>query len=90
MITAGIAYFVTPFDLFPQELYGAEGYFDNVYLCLWIIAQLREQIPEHVLAEAWEGEGDILEIVVDELPGLEETVGEEGVKKIRKYLGLST
>lgn len=89
LITAGLAYFVTPFDLFPQELYGAEGYFDQVYLCLWITAQLREQLPEHVLAEAWEGEDDILEIVKDELPGLEETVGQEGVQQLRRYLGLS-
>lgn len=88
LITTALAYFITPFDLFPEEMYGAEGYLDQAFICLRVISSLKENLPEHVIAEAWEGEGEIYDIVTEELPGLEETVGDEGAEKIYRYLGL--
>jgi uncharacterized membrane protein YkvA (DUF1232 family) len=88
LITASLAYFVTPFDIFPEEIYGAEGWMDQAYLCLWTVRELHHGLPDHVLREAWEGEGDILQIIEEELPLLEPQVGAENVTKLRRYLGL--
>jgi len=88
LITTALAYFITPFDLFPEEMYGAEGYLDQAFICLRVISNLQDNLPEHVISEAWEGEGEISDIVTDELPGLEETVSGEGAEKIYRYLGL--
>ena len=61
---------------------------DQAYLCLWTVRELHHGLPDHVLREAWEGEGDILQIVHGELPLLEPQVGAENVNKLRRYLGL--
>jgi hypothetical protein len=42
-----------------------------------------------VISEAWEGQGEISDIVSKELPGLEETVSKEGSEQIHRYLGLT-
>lgn len=89
-IACCLAYFITPFELYPKELYGAEGYLDQVCLCLQTVKSLAEALPAHVLEEAWEGEGDILEIVARELPALEAELGPAGLQLMCKYLGLSS
>jgi uncharacterized membrane protein YkvA (DUF1232 family) len=89
LITAALAYFITPFDLFPEEIYGAEGYLDQAFICLWVISRLQDELPEHVISEAWEGEGEISGIVSEELAGLKETVSNEGAEQIYRYLGLT-
>jgi len=89
LITAALAYFITPFDLFPEELYGAEGYLDQAFICLWVISCLQDELPAHVIAEAWEGEGEISDIVLTELPTLKETISLEGEGQILRYLGLT-
>lgn len=46
------------------------------------------QIPEYIIEEAWKGEGDILEIVKEEMPALKEHLGAEGEEQLRRYLGI--
>ncbi len=87
-INAALAYFVTPFELMPRELHGPEGYLDQAYLCLWTVERLRDELPEHVLADAWEGEGEVLEITREVLPAVEAEIGPEGAEQLGRYLGL--
>lgn len=88
LITAALAYFITPFELLPKELHGPEGYLDQVYLCLWVVKKLRESLPDHVLEGAWDGEGEILEIVERELAPLETELEPQQVHQVLGYLGL--
>jgi len=87
-IVSALAYFITPFELFPKQLHGPEGYLDQAWLCLQTVKHLNAVLPAHVLEQAWEGEGEILDIVNRELPMLESEIGNEGIQLISKYLGL--
>ncbi len=88
LITTALAYFITPFELLPKELHGPEGYLDQAYLCLWVVNELRGTVPDHVLADAWEGEGEVLSIMEEELPVLETELGRNQIEQMARYLGL--
>ncbi|MFQ5932087.1 MAG: YkvA family protein [Nitrospiraceae bacterium] len=60
LINAAIAYFVAPYDVEPEEVYGPRGYLDDLYLCAYVVRELRSLLPDSVLEEAWEAEFDLL------------------------------
>ena len=37
LINAALAYFVSPYDVYPEEVYGAEGFTDDIFLCLYVV-----------------------------------------------------
>lgn len=86
-ILTALAYFVTPFEVMPRQVYGAEGYLDQIFICLKTVGQLREELPDWLIEEAWEGEGNILDILVEELPMVEEVLEPENIEALKKYLG---
>lgn len=86
-VCQAIAYFITPFDLLPEEVYGVEGYIDQCYVALYVLTNLQSQLPDHVVDEAWEGEGTFKEIV-SLLPELERQMLPENIQKVHRYLGL--
>ncbi len=86
-ICLAIAYFITPFDVLPEEIYGVEGYFDQCYVALYVLKELQTLLPDFILTEAWEGEGTFPEIL-SLLPGIEKNIMPENIKKIHRYLGL--
>lgn len=87
-ILAGIAYFITPFEAMSRELYAAEGYLDQVYLCLLIIKQLQDELPDWLLEECWEGEGTVSELLEVDLPLLTDELDSDDREAISRYLGL--
>jgi len=89
LITTALAYFITPFELLPKELHGPEGYLDQVYLCLWVVNELRGALPDHVLEDAWEGEGEAISIIKQELPVVEKQIGQGEIAQMLRYLGLA-
>jgi uncharacterized membrane protein YkvA (DUF1232 family) len=86
-ICQAIAYFITPFDVMPEEVYGIEGYIDQCYVALYVLNDLQSMLPDYILSEAWEGEGMFKEIV-SLLPGLEKQMLPENIVKIHRYLGI--
>lgn len=88
LVCRAIAYFIMPFDVLPEELYGPEGYLDDVYFCLWSMDRLAGELPEHVLEDAWEGEGLLLGVVDDYLPAVRDALDPEDREKILRYVGL--
>lgn len=59
-IASVIGYFVTPFDLIPENLYGARGYIDDVCLTAYLL----KDINKDNLAKCWKGDTDI-NILID-------------------------
>ncbi len=86
-ICQAMAYFITPFDVLPEEVYGVEGYVDQCYVVLYVLKELQTLLPDFVLKEAWEGEGTFKEII-SMLPSLEKEMLMENIQKIQRYLGL--
>lgn len=89
LVCRAIAYFIMPFDVLPEELYGAEGYLDDVYFCLWTLDRLSGELPGHILEDAWEGEGLLLDVVEELLPAARDALETSDREKILRYVGLS-
>jgi uncharacterized membrane protein YkvA (DUF1232 family) len=86
-VCQAMAYFITPFDMLPEEVYGVEGYIDQCYVALYVLKELQALLPDFVVEDAWEGEGTFKEIV-SMLPGIEKNMLPENIQKIHRYLGL--
>lgn len=87
MVCRAVAYFVMPFDVLPEEVHGGEGFLDDVYFALWALDRLREELPEHALEDAWEGEGLLVPLLDEELPRIEGLLEDDDREQIHRYLG---
>jgi uncharacterized membrane protein YkvA (DUF1232 family) len=87
LITAALAYFVAPFDVEPEEVYGPRGYLDDLFLCAYVLEELRSLVPLQVLEDAWEAE---FELVPTVQTVLEQSAAALGSKRddVLRYVGL--
>jgi uncharacterized membrane protein YkvA (DUF1232 family) len=86
-VCQAMAYFITPFDVLPEEVYGVEGYIDQCYVSLYVLKDLGNLLSDHILEEAWQGEGTFTEIILL-LPEVKKHLTSENIQKIHRYLGL--
>ena len=56
------AYLASPVDLIPDFIAGL-GQADDVVLAAFALDQILNQIPDDIVREHWEGDGDVLEVV---------------------------
>jgi uncharacterized membrane protein YkvA (DUF1232 family) len=48
MINAALAYFVIPNDVIPEDVYGAWGYIDDMYICSAVLRKIYVDFPQKV------------------------------------------
>lgn len=88
-VLSALAYFAAPFQVLRSDEEGAEGYLDQVYVSLEVIRRLRDrELPEWLIEDHWEGEGEICRIADSDLPILREHLGAEAVDALHRYLAL--
>lgn len=87
LINAAIAYFVAPYDVHPEEVYGPFGYLDDLFLCAYVIRELRSLLPDEVMEDAWEAEFDLKQITDAVYEKSREGLDEK-TDAILKYVGL--
>lgn len=62
-LAAVIAYFVSPFDLFPEALVGFLGFADDIALTAYALNSLVNRCDPELLRKHWAGEEDVLQLV---------------------------
>lgn len=87
LINAAIAYFVTPYDVVPEEVYGPIAFMDDIFICLYVIKKLKDIIDEQLLEDNWDGVEQIMDIVDDIYLSVEKYIGEDK-EKILDYVGI--
>jgi len=87
LINAAIAYFVAPYDVTPEEVYGPLGFMDDIFICLYVIKRLRGIIEVELLEDNWEGVESILDIVNEVYPIVEKYIGDDR-EKVLDYVGI--
>lgn len=88
LVSCGIAYFILPVDVIPEDLHGPYGYVDDIYMCTWVARHVHDTLKQpELLVEAWEGEGDILALI-DEVLAKEQDLIADKWPKIVHYVGL--
>lgn len=86
-ISAAIAYYVVPFDIIPETIYGPDGYIDDIFVCIYVLKEIEEKMGYEFLEELWEGEKE-LQDVIDESYEKSKDAVEDKIDHILKYVGL--
>ena len=87
LIRSAIAYFVSPFDVISEAIYGYMGFMDDLYVASYTLRKVLDDLPIAVVEEYWGGDGD-LRSFVDEV--FETSAGLMGSKtgEILAHLGV--
>ncbi len=83
-LVAGIAYFISPIDLFPEALFGPIGYLDDISVAAYVLNDIVNEIDPQIVRKHWAGEQDILDLVKSILANADKMIGGKLWKKIRK------
>lgn len=86
-VCAAIAYYVAPFDIIPESIYGPKGYIDDIYVCSFVLKEIESEIGIEFLESLWEGEED-LKNALDESFSKSEIVVKDQIDDILEYIGL--
>ncbi len=62
-ISSALAFFVLPNDFIPEDLYGPDGFNDDIFLCTHVIKRLQKKYGTEMLEKHWRGEDDFIEAV---------------------------
>jgi len=65
LIGGALAYFILPFDLFPEAAVGGVGYLDDVVLAAAVLSQALGGELEPYAAKYWNGERELREVLHD-------------------------
>jgi len=87
IVIATIAYFVLPFDVMPEEVYGPYGYLDDIFLCALVADRISRDIgSDEILVDNWDGEGKIVPLIRKIVASEASLIGNNRTK-ILGYLG---
>jgi uncharacterized membrane protein YkvA (DUF1232 family) len=77
LILAAIAYFILPADIMPEDLSGPVGYADDLFLCAFLVNEIRqEQGSLEILERNWYGDTPLLPLVKEILALETELIGD--------------
>jgi len=89
LINAALAYFVTPVDVIPEEIYGPYGYIDDIFLCSYVLNKLKDRLTIDKIEQYWELEEDFIVVLENCLEVSRKVIEEKNLKnEIFKYVGL--
>jgi uncharacterized membrane protein YkvA (DUF1232 family) len=60
-IACAIGYFITPFDMIPENVFGARGYIDDICLSAYAL----DMMDSDLVKGLWTGMGNILPLISD-------------------------
>lgn len=63
IINAAIAYYISPMDIIPEQIYGPSGYIDDIFICCWVLKQLMKMGLEETIRAKWDGAGEFDDIL---------------------------
>jgi uncharacterized membrane protein YkvA (DUF1232 family) len=87
LISCAIAYFIMPADIISEEIHGPYGYIDDIFFCAYVANQVLMRTEKaELLAENWEGEGDIIQLVEEILEQESSLIGDQK-ELILQYTG---
>jgi uncharacterized membrane protein YkvA (DUF1232 family) len=92
LINCALAYLVVPSDVLPEEVYGAKGFMDDMYVCCVVIRELYKKYPD-LMRKHWNNtiDDDEFDKVWDACYAASgQACEEENIKdKVLKYAGLA-
>ena len=86
-ISTALAYFVAPYDIIPEKIYGPMGYVDDIYITVLVLKNIENDLGLGYLETLWKGDRDLNEVIEECYEISNDILGGE-VKRIIEYVGL--
>ena len=86
-ICASLGYFVVPFDIIPEQIYGPHGYIDDIFLCSYVLKEIQEEKGTAFLDNFWEGDEEIEDVLEVCYNQSKEILGDK-IQEILNYVGM--
>lgn len=86
-ISAAIGYFVAPFDIIPEQIYGPDGYIDDIYICAYVIKEIGDELGYEFLENLWESEDDLKQVIEECYSKSEGILGDK-TNLVLGYIGI--
>ncbi len=67
MLVAVLTYIIVPTDLLPESVLGVIGYADDIFIALYVLNELINNIGEDVIRDNWPGEEDVINFIRESL-----------------------
>jgi uncharacterized membrane protein YkvA (DUF1232 family) len=87
LIDSALAYFVMPNDIISEEEYGVTGYIDDIFLCAYVLNEIKKKSGEELIVDNWRKKSNILKIIDEVLSSSKRIIGEQ-YSAILKFVGL--
>ncbi len=87
-ISSAIAYYVVPMDVVPEQIYGPYGYIDDIYITVYVLRRIGNEIGYELLQNIWEKDNNIKEIMDCCYNKSNELLREDQINDILLYVGL--
>lgn len=85
-ICAVLGYFVVPFDILPEQIYGPHGYIDDIFLCVYVLKEIEEHIGYDFLDREWEGDEELKDVLNICYENSKNILG-DNIDEILRYVG---
>jgi uncharacterized membrane protein YkvA (DUF1232 family) len=86
-VSAAISYFVIPYDIIPEEIYGPDGYIDDIFICAYVIGDITNDLGYGVLEGLWDSDENLYDVVEECYEKSSSILGDK-TDEILKYVGL--
>jgi len=88
MVHVALGYLLIPNDIVPEDVYGAYGYMDDMYLSCLVASSLLKKYPE-IVKKLWTGDESIEKVLDLCIFRSEKFLEEKGLKdKLLRFCGL--
>ena len=85
-ICGAIAYYVTPEDVIPEQIYGPYGYVDDIYISSYVLKMVAEKHGYEFLQQYFDGD---IEAIINKCEEKSlEILKDDEIKSIISYVGL--
>jgi len=85
-VCAVLGYFVVPFDIIPEQIYGPHGYIDDIFLCSYVLKEVEGKMGYEFLDREWEGDEELEDVLFICYQDSKNILGEK-IDDILRYVG---
>ncbi len=86
IIGGAIAYFMIPFDIFPEGIVGGMGYLDDLLLAVTVLAHVFDDDLLPFVEKYWSGDKKIKEVIRDVVQATEKLFGIDFSLRIKELI----
>ncbi|MFH1760858.1 MAG: DUF1232 domain-containing protein [bacterium] len=85
-LAGAVAYFISPFDILPEAIYGPGGYIDDIALSIMVINGIINRNGPEIVRRNWAGDEDVLKVIKNIMEKADQLIGSGLLDKIKRKM----